>query len=134
VVLCVVCVCFLFSYSISLRDLTADLAQKENHPVLRELREMLQPTGNYKAFRKVLKQANPPLVPFVGCFQTDLVFIEDGNKILLPNGHTHFAKVRGVCLCPSASKSVATASVFLMAYLTHSHNQCGVCDDGRIPP
>lgn len=66
--------------------------KKENHPVLRELREMLQPTGNYKAFRKVLKQANPPLVPFVGCFQTDLVFIEDGNKILLPNGHTHFAK------------------------------------------
>jgi hypothetical protein len=52
----------------------------------------MQPSGSFKAFRKALQQANPPLVPYVGCFQTDLVFIEDGNKILLPNGHIHFAK------------------------------------------
>ncbi len=47
---------------------------------------------NYRAYRKVLQSANPPLVPYVGCFQTDLVFIEDGNKIRLPNGHVHFGK------------------------------------------
>ncbi len=86
--------------------------------MLRELREMLQPTGNYKAFRKVLKQANPPLVPFVGCFQTDLVFIEDGNKILLPNGHTHFAKVRACAVCAV----LAVCGV----YSCSPHNQCGV--------
>jgi hypothetical protein len=96
--------------------------QKENHPVLRELREMLQPTGNYKAFRKVLKQANPPLVPFVGCFQTDLVFIEDGNKILLPNGHTHFAKVRACAVCAV----LAVCAVFTAAHPTIN----AVCDGG----
>jgi len=66
--------------------------------VLRDLCELMKPSGSYKTYRKVLQQANPPLVPYVGCFQTDLVFIEDGNKILLPNGQIHFAKVGGASI------------------------------------
>jgi len=57
-----------------------------------ELRQIMDHSSNYKKYRLELDSANPPLVPYIGCFQTDLVFVEDGNKIRLSNGHIHFKK------------------------------------------
>lgn len=40
---------------------------------------------NYKVLRGWQQTAEPPCLPFVGVFLTDLVFIEDGNKDKMAN-------------------------------------------------
>jgi len=56
-----------------------------------ELRDMMSHDNNYRNYRARISQCNPPLVPYVGCFQTDLVFIEDGNKLWIQD-QIHFYK------------------------------------------
>jgi len=77
---------------------------------------MMAHDNNYRNYRARISQCNPPLVPYVGtytlviynndnthtmttcniiqqigCFQTDLVFIEDGNKLYVGD-QIHFYK------------------------------------------
>eukprot|EP00164_Ancoracysta_twista_P010056 GFYU01015047.1.p1 GENE.GFYU01015047.1~~GFYU01015047.1.p1 ORF type:complete len:854 (-),score=178.57 GFYU01015047.1:98-2584(-) len=40
--------------------------------------------GAFKAYRNALSALNPPCLPYLGTFLTDLTFIEDGNKDHLP--------------------------------------------------
>jgi len=63
-----------------------------SNPAFEELHEIMSHKKNYKYYREVLRSRNPPILPYVGCFQTDLVFIEDGHKILLENGDILFKK------------------------------------------
>jgi Rap guanine nucleotide exchange factor 1 len=42
--------------------------------------ELLDSNQSYKRYRAALKQVNPPCVPYLGVYLTDLTFIEDGNK------------------------------------------------------
>ena len=35
---------------------------------------------NYAEYRKTLKDLNPPCLPFMGVYLTDLTFIDDGNS------------------------------------------------------
>jgi len=55
---------------------------------------------NYKIYRTVLTEANPPCLPYLGVFLTDLTFLEDGNpNILNIDGRTdiiNFEKMRRV--------------------------------------
>lgn len=39
----------------------------------------MNPTKNFSAYRELLHSINPPLVPFLGVYLTDLTFIDDGN-------------------------------------------------------
>uniref|UniRef100_A0A6B2KZM1 Ras-GEF domain-containing protein n=1 Tax=Arcella intermedia TaxID=1963864 RepID=A0A6B2KZM1_9EUKA len=48
------------------------------------LKAMMAQDGNFKVFRNVLKVSNPPCLPYLGIFLTDLTFIEDGNPNILP--------------------------------------------------
>ncbi|KAG5456123.1 MAG: ras guanine nucleotide exchange factor domain-containing protein [Olpidium bornovanus] len=43
------------------------------------LRKMMSPTKNFSEYREELHSRNPPAVPFLGVYLTDLTFIEDGN-------------------------------------------------------
>jgi len=36
--------------------------------------------GSYKAYRTTIAQMEPPCVPYLGIYLTDLTFIEEGNK------------------------------------------------------
>ena len=47
---------------------------------------------SYKLFRSYLHTANPPCIPYLGMYLTDLTFIEDGNKDNLSDGHINFKK------------------------------------------
>jgi len=42
------------------------------------LRQLMSSTQNYKQFRLSLHIANPPCIPYMGVYLTDLTFIEDG--------------------------------------------------------
>ena len=46
----------------------------------RRTQESLSKEANWKKFREVLAQCDPPCIPYLGVYLTDLTFIEDGNK------------------------------------------------------
>lgn len=45
-----------------------------------ECREIMDTTGSYSNYRKAVSTADPPIVPYLGVYLTDLTFIEDGNS------------------------------------------------------
>ncbi|KAJ3363344.1 hypothetical protein GGF32_004338 [Allomyces javanicus] len=71
------------------------------HPKSREaltrLTEVVSASGQYANYRKALKAATKPCIPFLGVYITDLTFVEDGNPDFLPeNHHINFDKRRKV--------------------------------------
>ena len=50
-----------------------------------EQREVMLRDQNYKNFREKLHNVNPPCIPYLGVYLTDLTFIEDGNPALTGN-------------------------------------------------
>jgi hypothetical protein len=47
--------------------------------VFENLERVINPQKNYTQYRETLHSVNPPCVPFLGVYLTDLTFIEDGN-------------------------------------------------------
>jgi len=46
---------------------------------LEELTDLMDPTQSYGNYRQKLHDVDPPCVPFLGTYLTDITFIEDGN-------------------------------------------------------
>jgi son of sevenless-like protein len=46
---------------------------------LDSLKKTMNPTKNFVEYRDILHSVNPPCVPFLGVYLTDLTFIDDGN-------------------------------------------------------
>jgi len=56
---------------------------RRNHVLIgyyEDLLQLINAKGNYASYRRVLHAINPPVVPFLGVYLTDLTFIEDGNS------------------------------------------------------
>ncbi|KAK9457029.1 ras guanine nucleotide exchange factor domain-containing protein [Dipodascopsis uninucleata] len=53
------------------------------HATLESLNQLMNSTRNFGEYRAVLHTVNPPCVPFLGVYLTDLTFIEDGNTDML---------------------------------------------------
>jgi len=52
-----------------------------------------QPSKNYSAYRDIVATAQPPFIPYLGLYLSDLTFIEDGNPDTLPDGaYVNFEK------------------------------------------
>jgi len=47
------------------------------------LRQLMDSSSNFARYRDALHSVNPPCVPFLGVYLTDLTFIEDGNTHLI---------------------------------------------------
>ena len=41
---------------------------------------MMSHEGSYRAYREILHHCDPPTIPYLGTYLTDLTFIEDGNQ------------------------------------------------------
>ncbi|KAJ3263731.1 hypothetical protein HK104_006599 [Borealophlyctis nickersoniae] len=54
---------------------------------LENLRALMASHKNFTVYREMLHSINPPCLPFLGCYLTDLTFIEDGNPdfLSIPN-------------------------------------------------
>ena len=57
------------------------------------LEEFAEPNGNYSFYRNYLQSCNPPLIPFLGMYLTDLTFIDQGNTDDI-DGMIHYEKYR----------------------------------------
>eukprot|EP01094_Clydonella_sp_ATCC50884_P025386 TRINITY_DN6654_c0_g1_i1.p1 TRINITY_DN6654_c0_g1~~TRINITY_DN6654_c0_g1_i1.p1 ORF type:complete len:443 (+),score=162.18 TRINITY_DN6654_c0_g1_i1:104-1330(+) len=53
---------------------------KESAKFLEKMNEVMSANQSYKVLRAVLAEANPPCIPFLGVYLTDLTFVEDGNQ------------------------------------------------------
>lgn len=57
------------------------------------MRKLMASTKNFAEYRETLHKANPPCVPFLGVYLTDLTFIEDGIPGLIKKSNLiNFAK------------------------------------------
>eukprot|EP00026_Physarum_polycephalum_P003119 Phypoly_transcript_03128.p1 GENE.Phypoly_transcript_03128~~Phypoly_transcript_03128.p1 ORF type:complete len:830 (-),score=159.54 Phypoly_transcript_03128:70-2271(-) len=63
---------------------------------LEEYDALTSPNGSFMAYREELHNANPPCIPYVGVYLSDLTFIEEGNQDFLENGYINFFKRRMV--------------------------------------
>jgi hypothetical protein len=61
---------------------------------LEEFDALTSPNGSFMAYREELHNANPPCIPYVGVYLSDLTFIEEGNPDCLENGYINFFKRR----------------------------------------
>ena len=59
---------------------------------LKEIETLMSPNQNYSVYRRTLKAAEAPVVPFQGVYLSDLTFIEE-NVDILSNGWVNFAKM-----------------------------------------
>lgn len=72
---------------------TWELIKPEDKQMYDQLSLLLSRDKNFKHIRTKIKQINPPCIPYVGLYLTDLTFIEDGNPKMI-NNKFNFMKCR----------------------------------------
>lgn len=60
------------------------------------LNSLMSREGNFKNFRESLHLENPPCIPYLGIYLTDLTFIETGNPDKIQGGLINFGKRRKI--------------------------------------
>eukprot|EP00026_Physarum_polycephalum_P009956 Phypoly_transcript_10097.p1 GENE.Phypoly_transcript_10097~~Phypoly_transcript_10097.p1 ORF type:complete len:431 (-),score=72.76 Phypoly_transcript_10097:49-1284(-) len=58
---------------------------KQSQETFRELEEVMNVNSAYKTYRGLLHNVNPPCIPFLGVYLTDLTFVEEGNPDFIKN-------------------------------------------------
>ncbi|EFA83616.1 RasGEF domain-containing protein [Heterostelium album PN500] len=58
----------------------------------RHLNSLMAPKHNFKVYRDVLHTKNPPCLPFLGVYLTDLTFLEEGSPDTLEGGLINMVK------------------------------------------
>eukprot|EP00762_Andalucia_godoyi_P001105 ANDGO_01991.mRNA.1 Ras guanine nucleotide exchange factor J len=59
-----------------------------------KLEQLVSRESSYKSLRDALHNANPPCVPYLGMYLTDLTFIDEGNKNMVRENMVNFSKCR----------------------------------------
>lgn len=51
---------------------------------------------HYRGLREMLHRCDPPCIPYLGIYLTDLTYIEEGRPDFTPDGLLNFSKMRMV--------------------------------------
>lgn len=70
---------------------TWDGITPRHREIIDSFKALMSHTNSYQNIRKELANCSPPCIPYIGVFQTDLVFLEDGNPDVV-NGLINFTK------------------------------------------
>lgn len=62
---------------------TFELLSTKTQATLETIRNLMSTTKNFSTYREALRSCTGPAIPFLGCYLTDLTFIEDGNPDFL---------------------------------------------------
>uniref|UniRef100_A0A8C4IIC0 Ras protein-specific guanine nucleotide-releasing factor 2b n=1 Tax=Dicentrarchus labrax TaxID=13489 RepID=A0A8C4IIC0_DICLA len=69
---------------------------KQAKALMDKLQKTVSSEGRFKNLRETLKNCNPPCVPYLGMYLTDLAFIEEGTPNFTEEGLVNFSKMRMV--------------------------------------
>ncbi|KAJ4942303.1 hypothetical protein JOQ06_012169 [Pogonophryne albipinna] len=67
---------------------------KQTKALMDRLQKTVSSEGRFKNLRETLKNCNPPSVPYLGMYLTDLAFIEEGTPNFTDEGLVNFSKMR----------------------------------------
>ncbi|KAF6357473.1 Ras protein specific guanine nucleotide releasing factor 2 [Rhinolophus ferrumequinum] len=67
---------------------------KQTKALMDKLQKTVSSEGRFKNLRETLKNCNPPTVPYLGMYLTDLAFIEEGTPNFTEEGLVNFSKMR----------------------------------------
>ncbi|XP_076995405.1 ras-specific guanine nucleotide-releasing factor 2 isoform X2 [Tamandua tetradactyla] len=67
---------------------------KQTKGLMDKLQKTVSSEGRFKNLRETLKNCNPPAVPYLGMYLTDLAFIEEGTPNFTEEGLVNFSKMR----------------------------------------
>ncbi|KAM7392302.1 hypothetical protein PAMA_007423 [Pampus argenteus] len=67
---------------------------KQTKALMDRLQKTVSSEGRFKNLRETLKNGNPPCVPYLGMYLTDLAFIEEGTPNFTEEGLVNFSKMR----------------------------------------
>ncbi|XP_076842576.1 ras-specific guanine nucleotide-releasing factor 2 isoform X3 [Brachyhypopomus gauderio] len=67
---------------------------KQTKAIMDRLQKIVSSEGRFKNLRETLKNCNPPCVPYLGMYLTDLAFIEEGRPNFTEEGLVNFSKMR----------------------------------------
>ncbi|XP_033979481.1 ras-specific guanine nucleotide-releasing factor 2 isoform X2 [Trematomus bernacchii] len=67
---------------------------KQTKALMDRLQKTVSTDGRFKNLRETLKNCNPPCVPYLGMYLTDLAFIEEGTPNFTEEGLVNFSKMR----------------------------------------
>jgi RasGEF domain/RasGEF N-terminal motif len=71
---------------------TRDSVPRDQQALFQSVRDLMSHDSSYALYRQRLHNVDPPCVPFIGVFLTDLTFIEEGNADNTKQGLINFAK------------------------------------------
>eukprot|EP01113_Clastostelium_recurvatum_P051273 TRINITY_DN991_c0_g1_i9.p1 TRINITY_DN991_c0_g1~~TRINITY_DN991_c0_g1_i9.p1 ORF type:complete len:1470 (+),score=411.21 TRINITY_DN991_c0_g1_i9:4947-9356(+) len=77
---------------------------------LDNLQQLLQPTGSFKSYREALSKSQPPCLPYLGTYLTDLTFMEDGNPDLVYAPSATPPPIEKKSLSKKSAKALAAAA------------------------
>uniref|UniRef100_A0A8C8GIH9 Ras-specific guanine nucleotide-releasing factor 1 n=1 Tax=Oncorhynchus tshawytscha TaxID=74940 RepID=A0A8C8GIH9_ONCTS len=67
---------------------------KQTKTVIDKLQKLVSSEGRFKNLREALKNCDPPCVPYLGMYLTDLAFIEEGTPNYTEDKLVNFSKMR----------------------------------------
>lgn len=62
-----------------------------------KLQSIVSTDGRFRNLRDALHRCDPPCIPYLGMYLTDLSFIEEGTPDFTDDGLLNFSKMRMVC-------------------------------------
>ncbi|XP_056272801.1 ras-specific guanine nucleotide-releasing factor 1 isoform X1 [Pseudoliparis swirei] len=69
-------------------------ASKQTKALIDKLQKLVSSEGRFKNLREALKNCDPPCVPYLGMYLTDLAFIEEGTPNYTEDNLVNFSKMR----------------------------------------
>ncbi|PIO30206.1 hypothetical protein AB205_0178820 [Aquarana catesbeiana] len=69
---------------------------KQTKALIDRLQKLVSSEGRFKNLREALKNCDPPCVPYLGMYLTDLACIEEGTPNYTEDGLVNFSKMRMV--------------------------------------
>ncbi|KAL1924796.1 uncharacterized protein VTP21DRAFT_4450 [Calcarisporiella thermophila] len=111
---------------------TWEMVNQKTMQTLSQLKKLMNSMKNFAEYREVLRMSEPPCVPFLGVYLTDLTFIDDGNSNYIKRSREliNFAKhamtaeviseIQRYQVTPYALAPVPEIQFFLRGYLQAS--------------